>query len=312
MTKAALAALALALIAGSAAAQAGDPPYVVKERNEGYGSLQEAVDAIGDGAGTILIAPGVHRQCAVQQAGRIVYAAAEPGTAIFDGVACDGKATLVLGGRSAVVEGLVFQNVRVADRNGAGIRLQQGDLSVAETMFRDGENGILSGEDPKSTVRVDRSTFSGLGACDDGYGCAHSLYIGGYGRLTVTRSRFERGTGGHYVKSRTPRVDITDSSFDDSQGRATNYMIDLSNGATGTIARNTFVQGEDKENYSALIMVAAEGQDNRSTGLTIAANDASIAPGVDRKTSFVADKSGDEIRIEDNKLGSGIARYEKR
>jgi hypothetical protein len=114
------------------------------------------------------------------------------------------------------------------------------------------------------------------------------------------------------VKSRTPRVDITDSSFDDSQGRATNYMIDLSNGATGTIARNTFVQGKDKENYSALIMVAAEGQDNRSAGLTIASNDASIAPGVDRKTNFVADKSGDEIRIEDNKLGSGIARYEKR
>ena len=311
--RAAVALAGLALISGAAGAQAaGDPPYVVKERGEGYGSLQEAVDAIGGGTGTILIAPGVHRQCAVQKDGRIVYQAAEPGTAVFDGVACDGKAALVLDGRSASVVGLVFQNIRVADRNGAGIRLQKGDLSVSETMFRDSENGILSGEDPASTVRVDRSTFSGLGGCDDGYGCAHSLYIGGYGRLTVTRSRFERGTGGHYVKTRTPRVDITDSSFDDSQGRATNYMIDLSNGATGTIARNTFVQGEDKENYSALIMVAAEGQDNRSAGLTIASNDASIAPGVDRKTNFVADKSGDEIRIEDNRLGSGIARLERR
>lgn len=311
--KSALAMVALMLAGGAATAQgAGDPPYVIKERGEGYGSLQEAVDAIGDGDGTIVIAPGVHRQCAVQNGGRIVYTAAEPGTAIFDGVACEAKAALVLDGRSAVVEGLVFQNVRVADRNGAGIRLERGDLTVTESLFRDSENGILSSDDPSATVRVDRSTFSGLGGCDDGYGCSHGLYIGGFGRLIVTRSRFERGTGGHYVKTRTPRVDITDSSFDDSRGRATNYMIDLSNGSVGTIARNTFVQGPDKENHSALIMVAAEGQDNRSAGLTIAGNDASAAPGFEHSTTFVADKSGDEIRIEDNKLGSGIARYERR
>src|SRR3546814_20819206 len=65
---------------------------------------------------------------------------------------------------------------------------------------------------------------------------------------------------------------ITDSSFDDTRGRSTNYMIDLSNGAAGTIAGNTFVQGEDKENYSAFIMVAAEGADNSSDGLAITGN----------------------------------------
>jgi hypothetical protein len=76
-------------------------------------------------------------------------------------------------------------------------------------------------------------------------------------RGQARRTRFERGTGGHYVKSRAPRVDITDSSFDDSMGRDTNYMIDLSNGAAGRIAGNTFVQGTGKENYSTLIAVAA-------------------------------------------------------
>src|SRR3546814_4157829 len=105
---------------------------------------------------------------------------------------------------------------------------------------------------------------------------------------------------------------ITDSSFDDTRGRSTNYMIDLSNGAAGTIAGNTFVQGEDKENYSAFIMVAAEGADNSSDGLAITGNTASIAPGVDRSTSFVADESGDSLRIEGNRLGPGIARFEAR
>ena len=65
-------------------------------------------------------------------AASIAYVAREPGTAIFDGVACEGKAALVLGGRSARVEGIVFQNIRVPDANGAGIRLEAGDLVVRE------------------------------------------------------------------------------------------------------------------------------------------------------------------------------------
>ena len=114
------------------------------------------------------------------------------------------------------------------------------------------------------------------------------------------------------MKSRSPRIEVVDSSFDDSQGRTTNYMIDLSKGATGTIARNTFVQGRDKENYSAMIIVAPEGVGNSSNGLTIADNQASLAPGVDRRTAFVADLSGHNIRIDNNRLAPQIARFERR
>src|SRR3546814_18012028 len=64
---------------------------------------------------------------------------------------------------------------------------------------------------------------------------------------------------------RTPRVTITDNSFDDSGGRLTNYMIDLSNGASGTISGNEMVQGRDKDNYSALITVAPEGREQDRT-----------------------------------------------
>jgi hypothetical protein len=125
------------------------------------------------------------------------------------------------------------------------------------------------------------------------------------------RSRFERGRGGHYVKTRAPRIELVDSSFDDSEGRATNYMIDLSNGATGTIARNAFVQGREKENYSALIYVGPEGTRNSSEGLSIEGNEATLAPGA-RATVFVADRSGEGLRIEGNRLGPQITRYERR
>jgi hypothetical protein len=299
----------LALPSAPLLARGADAPFFVAERNKGYASLQRAVDAIGGGSGTILIAPGTYRDCAVQDAGQIAYVARQPGTAIFDGGICEDKATLVLGGRSARVEGLVFQNLRVADRNGAGIRIEKGDLHVADSLFRDSENGILSASHPAGTITVEQSTFSELGGCEDGHGCSHSLYIGGYGRLIVRRSRFERGTGGHYLKTRTPQVEIVDSSFDDSAGQRTNYLIDLSNGATGTIARNSFVQGRNKENYSAVIMIAAEGAANRSGGLTITDNQAAAVPGAERTSAFISDKSGDPIRNGNNRLGAGIAPF---
>jgi len=314
MNRKLLFALALGALTAAApsSAQQSEPPFVVQERNEGYDSLADAVAAIGGGSGTIVIAPGTYRMCAVQEAGRVAYVAREPGSVVLDGVACEGKAALVLGGRSARVEGIVFQNIRVPDANGAGIRLEGGDLTVRESLFRDGENGILTANDHEGTIRIEQSTFSGLGQCPEDQGCSHSIYNSGNATLIVSRTRFERGTGGHYLKSRGARIEVTDSSFDDSAGQATNYMIDLSNGATGTIARNHFVQGENKENYSAFIMVAPEGVEHSSTGLSVTDNEAGLVPGLTRRTSFVADESGEAINIANNRLDPQIARFERR
>jgi hypothetical protein len=302
----------LAIPLGALLAQPSAPRYTVVETGQGFDRLQQAVDAIGEGRGTIAIASGRYADCAVQSAGHVSYLAAEPGSAIFDGRTCEGKAALVLRGRGAEVSGLVFQNMRVPDFNGAGIRLEQGDLTVAETWFRDSEQGILTANDPRSRIVIDRSTFTRLGTCEGWGGCAHSVYTGDYGHLRITRSRFEEGRGGHYVKSRAARVDIAGSSFDDARGKATNYMIDLPAGAVGQISNNWFVQGRDKENYSAFIAVAAEGKAHPSTGLSIVGNDARLAPGVERNTTFVADWSGDSLALGQNALGPGLRRFEKR
>ncbi|WP_447953683.1 right-handed parallel beta-helix repeat-containing protein [Sphingopyxis chilensis] len=291
-------------------AQTGGAPYSVDGR--GFSRLQDAVDAIGEGEGTIRIAPGYHRDCAVQTAGRIAFVAAEPGRAIFDGVTCEGKAALVLRGDGARVDGIVFQNMRVPDGNGAGIRLETSDLDVVNAMFRGSEEGILTADDPEATLTIDRSTFSRLGRCDRGLSCAHSVYTGIYGRVTVTRSRFEKGSGGHYLKTRAIAVDINDNSFDDTQGKATNYMIDLPSGSVGRISNNLLVQGRDKENYSAFIAVAAEERKNPSRGLIVEGNRASLPPGMDRRSVFVADWSGEALAIGANELGAGLTKFEKR
>ena len=286
-------------------------PYTVVETGRGYARLQDAVNAIGQGRGTIRFASLRFADCAVQAEGEVTYEAAVPGQSILDGVACEDKGALVLRGRGARVIGLVFANIRVADKNGAGIRLEHGNLAVSQTWFRDSEQGILTADDAASAITIDKSTFTRLGTCE-GSGCAHSLYVGNYGALTVTRSRFEAGTGGHYAKTRAARIEIVDCSFDDSRGRGTNYMIDLSDGATGRIAGNWFVQGRDKENYSAFIAVAAEHRTHPSGGLVIEDNDARFVPGLDRRSAFVADWSGDAVSLGRNALGPGVVRYEKR
>ena len=301
-------------LAAPVAVTASQPsvPFVIEETGAIHQSLQDAVDAIADGEGTIIVNGGTYRQCAVQTAGAITYRAAKPGAAVFDGTACEGKAALVLRGRAAAVEGLVFANISVPDRNGAGIRLENGTLAVSRSWFRDSEQGILTAAGQGIALRIDRSTFSRLGTCEGAGGCAHSVYAGDIRDLTVIASRFEEGRGGHYLKSRAARNEVRDSSFDDSGGRATNYMIDLPNGGTGAITGNMFVQGADKENYSAYIALGAEGASYSMDGLRIADNDAGPVPGLQRRSVFVADWTGDALDLGENRLGAGLEPFERR
>ncbi len=304
--------LAPLLLMTVAATGPGAAPFTVAEIGRGFARLQDAVDAASARDGTVVVSPGTWRECAVQNAGTVTIRAARAGTAVFDGTTCEGKAALVLRGRAAAVDGVVFRGLRVRDGNGAGIRLEKGDLHVANAMFLDSQEGILGGGDASEHVTIDRSTFSGLGQCDESTDCAHSIYLGTIGDASVTRSRFERGHGGHYLKARAARVSVADNSFDDTAGHKTNYMIDLSNGATGLITRNTFVQGRDKENWSAFIVVAAEARSNPSAGLRVEGNTATLAPGNTHTPAFVADLSHERLALGANRLGAGLKPLELR
>ena len=298
---------AAALAATPAASQRTIAPYSID--GEGFATLQQAVDAIGAGQGTITVANGAHGDCAVQTAGRVTYRGETGGRAILDGGACEGKGTLVLRGAGARVEDLVFQNIKVDDGNGAGIRLEAGTLDVARAWFRDSQQGILSGSDA-GAVTLTRSTFTRLG--DNNGGPSHSVYFNRIPSLSVTNCRFEEGRGGHYVKSWAARTDVLDSSFDDSGGKWSNYMIDLPGGTRGRIAGNVFVQGSDKENHSAFIAVGAEDGSANPTNLAVAGNTATLAPEVPWSTVFVADWGKGRVTLADNVLGKGIRAFERR
>ncbi len=302
-----LAVVAIIGLGSPSAGQAGGA-FTVAATGRSYATLEEAVAALEQRDGTIRIRAGRYRDCAIQTGGRVRFEAAQPGSVVFDGGICEDKATLVLRGTATEIDGIVFRHTVVPDGNGAGIRIEQGDLKVTNCMFLDGQSGILSARDPRATISIDHSTFSGLGKDPTGNG-AHGIYVGEYAALVITRSRFERGTGGHYVKTRAPRVSITDSSFDDTGGFDTNYMIDLSEGATGLIARNSFVVGPNKQNYSTMITVAPESTVNKSAGLIVENNDARLAPGFRWSTTLVGDWSGERLIVRNNKLTGRITEF---
>ena len=303
--------IAASLIALPAFSQSNPGPFTVEESGQSFARLQEAVDAIGGRRGTIRIAPGLYRDCAVVEQGAVAFVADVPGKSVFEGVVCEDKASLVLRGESARIDGLVFTGLFVDDGNGAGIRLEEGDLAVSNAMFLDSQSGILTAAFPSGSLSIDRSSFAGLGKDPTGNG-AHSVYVGGYGSVTVTRSRFERGVGGHYLKSRAAAVEITDNSFDDSKGNDTNYLIDLPNGASGRIAGNSFAQGPNKRNYGTLITIAPEGVEHPSSGLVIENNRAWLSPQFEHRTTFVGNWSGEAVTMRGNELAERITPYEDR
>ena len=70
--------ISLLFLSAAAVAQ-GNAPYQIAETGRSYGSLQQAVSAIGDNEGTIIIAPGSYRDCAIQTEGVIAFRATVPG-----------------------------------------------------------------------------------------------------------------------------------------------------------------------------------------------------------------------------------------
>ncbi|MBA4044331.1 MAG: hypothetical protein C0471_07945 [Erythrobacter sp.] len=306
------AAAVLALPFAALHAQPVPDAFTVVESGQRFATLQEAVNAVGNTRATIRIAPGTYRQCAVQEQGVIIYEAPEPGSVTFMARACEGKAAFVLRGIGAEVRGITFSNMTVPDGNGAGIRLEKGALNVAYARFQNSQQGILTADDPAGRIYITRSTFSGLGTCENSAGCAHSLYVGNYGSLTVRETRFEKGTGGHYLKARAGEVTIENNSFDDAAGRASNYMIDLPAGSQGWIADNWFVQGRDKENYSAFIALGAEDLLHSSDGLEVVNNEARFVPGLSRNSVFLADWTASRIVMQGNRLAAGLKQYEQR
>ena len=168
------------------------------------------------------------------------------------------KAIWVIRGGGTTVERIEFSGCRVPDRNGAGIRQEGRGLVVRDCLFRDNEDGILTGADPASEILVENCEFDHNGA-GDGY--SHNLHIGQVGRFTMRFCWSHRARVGHLVKSRARENFLLYNRLTDEEDGTSSYVIDLPNGGRSFLIGNIIQHGPRAENGVA-VSYAAEGAKN--------------------------------------------------
>ncbi len=177
------------------------------------------------------------------------------------GAAAEAKAIFVIKGDDVRVEGLEFAGAHVPDRNGAGIRHQGGALTVTDCLFERNEMGILTGNDARSSLRVERSEFRDNATFDrrlEQRSPAHQIYVGAIGRFVLRDSYVHRGAVGHLVKSRARRSDIVNNRLTDEAAGHASYELEFPDGGEAYVLGNVIEQSSRTEN-PVMIAFGAEG-----------------------------------------------------
>lgn len=174
---------------------------------------------------------------------------------IAAGASAEDKAIWVVRRGKVTVEGIDFIGARVAERNGAGIRFEAGELTVRRCLFHDNENGIVTTGNPEAQLVVENSEF-GYNGAGDGY--SHGIYAGRIALLRVTGSYFHHANIGHLVKSRARRSEILYNRITDETGGRASYELEFPNGGLATVIGNVVQQGRETRN-SVIVSYGAEG-----------------------------------------------------
>ena len=176
----------------------------------------------------------------------------------------NGKGILVVNA-NVTVRNITFQGAQVVDRNGAGIRMQAGALTVDNSAFINNQNGILANLNTSASITINGSRFSGNGL-GDGY--THGIYANEIGQLTVSGSTFGAQKAGHNIKSRALRTTIIQTVVDDGVTGSSAYGIEFPNGGVVVVDGVTMTQGAKTTN-PAMIAYGAEGGLKAANSLTV-------------------------------------------
>lgn len=174
---------------------------------------------------------------------------------VASGAHAEGKGIWVIRGGRITVENLEFRGARVPDKNGAGIRFEQGHLTIRNCKFEENENGILSNAGVDMQLEIENSEFGHNGAGD---GQSHNIYIGEIGLLRVTGSYFHHARVGHLLKSRARESHIFYNRLTDEISGRASYELEFPNGGIAYVVGNLIEQGSQTEN-SNIISFGAEG-----------------------------------------------------
>lgn len=225
--------------------------------HEAITSIAQAAKLAQDGD-TVMIMPGEYRgDVAVWRQKRLSIVGVAPRPVLIaDGQSAEGKAIWVFKNGEFDVDNIEFRGARVADRNGAGIRLERGRLTVTNAVFSDNQTGILTANFEDAHLAIRDSIFSDAAKQYDSL--PHLLYVGRIGSVEITGSRFHGGHIGHLIKSRARQTTLRYNLIYDGPGGKASYEVDLPNGGDALLVGNIIGQSSDTDN-PVVIAYGAEG-----------------------------------------------------
>lgn len=208
------------------------------------------------------------------------------------GQAAEGKGIWVMRGDEVVVDNIAFEGARGPNRNGSGIRHEEGALTVRNCVFRDNEMGILTANKASLSLVVEDSEFShGVLVTPR---ISHLLYAGRIGRLELRGSYLHHGRVGHLLKSRA-RVNLIEYNrlTDEAEGQAS-YELDFPDGGQVFLIGNLVRQSVGTENRR-MIAFGAEGLQHDDNVLVLAGN--TLVDDVPEGGEFVAVWSPERVQV---------------
>lgn len=186
-----------------------------------------------------------------------------------DGKHSESKAIWVFRNGDFIVDNIEFRGARVPDGNGAGIRLETGQLTITRCAFFDNQNGILTSSSKDSALSIDSSIFADAPIQPDPP--PHLLYVGAIASLKITGSRFHTGHDAHLIKSRARVSDIRYNLIADGPSGTASYEVDLPNGGKAALVANIIVQSKTTSN-PVMVAFGAEGNPWPDSQLVLANN----------------------------------------
>ncbi len=228
-------------------------------------SAAAAVVKAGD---TVLIEQGEYQDCAAWNADNLVIEG--KGDVVIRDVICEDKAIFITNGANITIRNITFLNALSSYKNGAGIRAMGENLTVEGSRFRNNENGILAGPNPRSRIVIRNSVFTGNGKCDPD--CAHGIYIGAVNSLLVTGCVFLQQMVGHHIKSRALRSEIVGNTIKDGPVGTASFAVDIPDAGSLILRNNVIEKGPRTENHIAAISIGEESKRNSTEELIIERN----------------------------------------
>lgn len=300
MTVACAALAMLAVLAGAATFGTAARAEVLRVGPGEALTAPSAAARVAKDGDTIAIAPGEYYDCAIwYQNGITITGPEDPGTpAVLTDATCQGKAIFVIPGRGVTVRHLTFTRARVPDGNGAGIRAEGRDLTVAHSRFVNNQSAILSAAQPDGTIAVLDSEFERNGA-PMGQGCVATLEIGGQRNLRIERSRFGPVRACDVVRARgVRRTDVLDCRFEDGPAGAARHMV-VQEGGGLMVRGSQFVRGPKAEAAAVLL------RDLSGDALGVQVRDSVLENGSGRPLVLLHHLSSGHAAMAGNRVGPG-------